>query len=236
MIDNYDSFVAHVLNEYPKEACGYVINNIFTPVINTHSDPINNFSFSETISFELTKHKKYLIVHSHTGNVTTHDPRAPSKEDMEGQQNTLQPWGIVHTNGTEVSEMLIFGPPSQTELLNRPYIPNVYDCFTIARDYFAQNYHIDIGNHSRPVNWQEWNPNYIENTYKKIGFSPVPAENVLSPGDVVLFAIGSRYCNHIGVMLDQETFVHHLHNRLSCTDNIKKWHKQIKKVVRWGYE
>ena len=231
---NYDEFKSHVLHEFPKEACGYIINDIFYPVDNVHPDPVNNFLFPENISFNLTQYDDYIIIHSHTHNILDHDPRIPSIEDMESQINTGKEWWLYHTDGEVISEPLKFGPPNKEDLLNRDYIPNIFDCITIARDYFYKELNIDIGLHPRPVKWEEWNPSYIEDTYAKIGFKKINENIGLLKGDVVLFAIGSRFPNHIGIMLDDKRFIHHLYNRKSSTDILSKWHRQVKKVLRYG--
>ena len=231
---NYEEFKNHILYEYPKEACGYIVDDIFYPVENVHPDPVNSFQFSEDVSFNLLKYDDYIIIHSHTQVNTEHDPRIPSVEDMQSQQNTNKEWWIVHTDGIDISEPLKFGKPNTEDLLDRDYIPNIFDCFTIARDYFYKELSIDIGTHPRPVKWEEWNPLYIEQTYERLNFKVIPENSRLLKGDVVLFAIGSRYVNHIGIILDDEDFIHHLYNRKSSIDHLKKWHRQIKKVLRYG--
>jgi proteasome lid subunit RPN8/RPN11 len=227
---NLTEFKEHILSCYPQEACGVVIDGSFLPLENVHPSPADNFLISERDTFALLG-KTYSVVHSHTMESFSDDPRTPSHEDTISQNNSKVPWGIVHCDGENVSEVLWFGLPSIFPLLGRSYIANVYDCFTLARDYFYNVREIDLGTHPRPVDWQEWNPNYIADTYLSQGFSDItyPME-----GDVLLFAIGSRQINHIGIFLGGDTFIHHLHKRKSCEDSVSKWRQQLIKIVRLG--
>lgn len=227
---NLEEFKAHVVKCYPQEACGVIVEDKFYPTDNVAADPINTFAFSTEASAKLQQlGKGYKIIHSHTMEHCTHDPRVPSEEDMKGQRNSGVEWGIVHCDGENVSQILWFGKPREDSLENRTYIPNVSDCFTIARDYFWQARKVDIGSHPRPAEWQEWNPHYILQTYAKIGFEEVKE---LQEGDVILFSVGSRNVNHIGIYVGEGNFIHHLYNRKSSIDILDKWKRQIVKYLR----
>lgn len=227
---NYNDFKEHILACFPMEGCGIVVSDIFKPFENIHPDPTNYFQFSEKDSKYLLSLKDYKIVHSHTQESFTYDPRTPSVEDMIGQENTQVEWGIVHCDGQAISDILWFGSPKQDELEGRQYIHNVYDCFTLVRDFYFKEFQVDIGSHPRPPEWEEWNPHYITHNYRTLGFKDV--ENSFKYGDVALFAIASRTPNHVGVYLGQDKFIHHLYQRTSAIDSFSKWNRQLIKVVR----
>lgn len=229
---NYDSFQEHILNCFPMEGCGIILENIFIPFENISIDPINYFEFSEKDSkYLLSLSEEYQIIHSHTQESFTYDPRTPSKEDMIGQENTQVEWGIVHCDGKAVSDILWFGSPKTDDLIGRKYIHNVYDCFTLVRDFYFKEFIIDVGSHPRPPEWEEWNPHYINNTYKNLGFIDIKKEDI-KYGDVVLFAIASRTSNHVGIYLGDDKFIHHLYQRTSSIDTFSKWNRQLIKVIR----
>jgi len=232
-IKNLSEFKSHVIECYPQEACGVLVNGVFSPLTNVHPSPADNFMLSEQDSFSLaSKPEKFSIVHSHTMDSFTNDPRTPSYDDMRSQLNLGVQWGIVHCDGISVTEILEFGEPNECDLLGRKYISNVYDCFTIARDFYWQNYAIDFGTHPRPDDWEKWNPHYIENHYKDLGFIDLKYGEPQKYGDILLFKIASNNINHIGVANDLGKFIHHLHNRKSCVDSQEKWHRQLYKVIR----
>jgi len=224
----------HILECYPQEGCGLLIGEDFIPLENEHPEPANNFSLSEKDSFKVMQAgKDAILMHSHTMDKFTDDPRIPSYEDMVGQKNTGIEWGIVHCDGENVSEALCFGKPKKDDLEGRSYITNVYDCFTLARDYYWQEYKIDFGIHPRPANWEEWNQHYIEQNYKDVGFYQLEKGEPYKKGDIALFSIAANYINHIGVILDGDIFIHHLYNKKSCKDSLSRWHRQLTKVLRY---
>jgi cell wall-associated NlpC family hydrolase len=138
----------------------------------------------------------------------------------------------VHTDGKEVSDILWFGKPSTIAYEGRPYISNVYDCFTLARDFLFKEFNYDVGLHPRPADWANWNPHYISKTWASLDFTPV--EDKLQYGDILFFAIASKTINHIGIYLGEDKFIHHLYERLSHLDYLPKWHKQFIKAIRYA--
>lgn len=230
---NLGEFKEHILYCYPQEGCG-IINDedIFIPCENVHDEPINNFMIDLEIS-KLYDGTNYKVVHSHCANFCdiADDPRSPSHADMLSQEATGVPYGIVHCDGENVTDILWFGKDEIEPLINRRYIKNVYDCYTLARDFYRLNFDIDFGSHPRPPDWQSWNPHYITQHYSE-DFVDVPIGAELQKGDILLYAIGSHIINHIGIFIEDDTFIHHLHNRISCEDSISKWHRQFRKTIR----
>jgi len=229
---NYKEFKEHVLYCYPQEAVGYIYQNKFCPLENTHPDPVNNFQLSEKDSFYLCNLQNYSLLHSHTMESFKDDPRTPSYEDMQCQSMLNVEFGIVHCDGLDISDILYFGKPKKDDLIGRTYVHNVYDCFTLARDFYWKEKGIDLGTHPRPADWESWDAGYIENNYKDLGFSDVSAGTTLKRGDILLFNIASRSINHIGVFIKEDIFIHHLYNRKSCEDSVNKWNRQLVKVLR----
>jgi proteasome lid subunit RPN8/RPN11 len=226
---NIEEFKTYVLSKYPEEACGVIVEEVFYAKENIHPSPLDNFMFSQEDTVNLLD-IDYSIIHSHTANSFKVDPRTPSFEDMVGRENTQVPWGIVHCDGESVTDILYFGQVNTEKLVGRDYISNVFDCFTLARDFFYKEFSIDIGLHPRPSDWEEWNPHYISHNYSKTGFTEQTGE--LEFGDILLFSISSRQINHIGIYLEPDKFIHHLHSRKSSEDSISRWSKHLVKTIR----
>jgi cell wall-associated NlpC family hydrolase len=227
---NLEEFHNYVISEFPKEACGILQDGVFIPVENIASDPINFFEFPSKVSLGL-QGIEYSVLHSHTMQEFTHDPRIPSMEDMQGRKASGVPWGIVHSEGENVSDILWFGEITTEPYIGRKYLQNIYDCFTLVRDFYSEHFKVDIGLHPRPADWEGWNPLYIEQNYQTLGFSPVTTAEF---GDILLFSIGSRHINHLGIYLGGDEFYHHLYNRVSCKDSVKKWERQLLKILRYS--
>jgi proteasome lid subunit RPN8/RPN11 len=230
-MNNLEEFKQYVLKCYPQEAVGIIVHNHFIPMENIHNDPCNYFELSSLDCFRIAElTEEYSIVHSHTMETFIDDPRTPSFEDMQGQNNSTVPWGIVHCDGTVVTDILWFGTPRTEVVLGKNYVSNVDDCFTLARDFYYTNFNVDVGVHPRPADWEEWNQHYILQNYAKLGFTEVKKAEF---GDILLFTIASRTVNHIGIFLQEDTFIHHLHGRKSCEDSVSKWNRQLTKIIRY---
>jgi proteasome lid subunit RPN8/RPN11 len=230
LIVNLEELKQHALDCYPQEMCGVIVNNWFIPVENVASDPANCFQFSQENALKFATAQ--AIIHSHTMDKFKEDARIPSREDMISAEASGIPFGIVHCTQGYVSDILWFNETEIMPLLGRKYITNVLDCFTLARDYYRIHNNVDFGLHPRPQDWQEWDAMYIETHYLECGFK-VKQTKTYDPGDILLLAIGSPLINHIGVAINPTTFIHHLHNKVSCEDKIDKWKRQIKLTLAY---
>jgi proteasome lid subunit RPN8/RPN11 len=231
-ISNYEEFVKHVVAMYPQEACGVVVGTKFIPVENTASNPVDEFRFSIKDSLQYAEASG--IIHSHTMRVFKDDPRIPSLADMSSAESSNIPWGIVHCDGENVSDILWFTETYKEPLLGRVYISNVYDCMTLLRDYYRQEYGVKSSSYPRPADWQEWNPLFLQTSIHAAGFRTIDHNEPTRVGDVLLMKLGSNYLNHIAIAISENELLQHLHGRLSGTDSIKKWERFI--VTRMRYE
>jgi len=222
---NLQEFHSHVLACYPQEACGLVIEDSFLPLPNVSTEPIDNFMMEEGTYLTYEDHID-CIIHSHTFIPTTFDARTPSLVDMELAKATALPQGIVHTDGEYISDLLYFNTTTPPALEKRPYICGVYDCFTIVRDFYIQEYNYFIDILPRPPNWEAWDNSYMLSNLDSQGLTKLPVGTPLERGDVLVFRIGSNVPNHVGVYLGQDTFIHHLNKRLSNIDTLPKWDRQ----------
>jgi len=162
------------------------------------------------------------------------DPRTPSHSDMKTQQLLDVEFGIVHCDGENVTDILWFGDNNKLpELIGRKYVNNVTDCYTIARDYYWMKYNLDLGSHPRPADWYEWDSSYIKPHFLSYGFEPlINSDETPIAGDILLFCISTHHINHIGVVIEDDKFLHHLNDRISGYDSIKKWYRQLSMVLR----
>ena len=241
IIHNHTEFEKHILDCYPQEACGVLYQNKFTVVENIHPNPLNNFLFPEHVTESLLGKEDYRILHSHTFLQGNYDLRIPSKDDMINQQNGNVEWGIVHCDGENVSEPLWFGFPSKEELLMRPYVPKIFDCFTLARDYYQQERGLTFPDIPRDVDWESENPNLMKDKCKEFGFTEISIGKEIKVHDLLLFNINSSYANHVGIYVDkgfdmeypEKDFIHHLLERKSCLDNLERWKRNLIGVLRY---
>lgn len=233
-ISNTQTMNDHFLSVYPEEGCGVVVNNKFVPCDNIADDKVEDFRIS---SKDYLKYQKIQgVIHSHTDPYASRfDKRTPSMHDMQGQKVTDLPWGIVNTEGENVSNILWFGLNKPVKILGRQFIHNVYDCLTCTCDYIKLEFNISIPTFPRPMEWDDFNKNFITDSIKEAGFKLLPKETKLDDlvkGDVILFQIRGNYVNHVGVYVGNGKFYHHLIGQLSREDVVMKWNKNIVMYLR----
>lgn len=211
----------------PYEMCGALLTNgevFFVELENSHPDPENYFRICAEELPEIEKKGDILaFVHSHPRGST-----AMSALDAYSSHLHNKPFIIVsHDYQVEWHDV-----PHQAPLVGRDFIPDVLDCYTLIRDYYARELSIDIPDFERTDKWWENEESaslYIEG-FPKAGFVQVPKED-LKRHDVLLVRMGdTKHVNHAliylgddGTLKSEETppcigktlYLHHLYGKKS---------------------
>ena len=160
------------------------------------------------------------VVHSHLG------PPIPSVMDRAACDRLGIPWYIFGEN----DEWTKLEPKEESyDLLGRPFVYGVYDCFTIIKDYYEAQ---DINIFPYEYEWEFWEKGknlYIDN-FEKEGFEIV-TDGSIKIHDLVLMALNSDITNHAGIYVGRGKMLHHAPNRLSCRDNYDGIWKKITRIV-----
>lgn len=232
-ITNWQDVVDYVLSQYPKEACGIInMDNKFIPCDNIADNPLETFKIKSTIFLE---HKVKAILHSHPHDPSKNlelDPRTPSKADMQGQIDTGVEWCIVVTEGENVTQPVWWGDRNhRPPLMDREFIHSLQDCSAFATDWLYKEYGVDLPYYPREYDWFLTGNNFIEDHYSDWGFRDVTNEP-RQRGDITLYRIRSQVVNHMGVMLDENTIVHHQWGRFPKTEPYSVWEKYVTRRIR----
>lgn len=99
-------------------------------------------------------------------------------------------------------------------LLGRPFEHGIQDCYTLARDFYRQNFDLHLADYARPNQWWENGLNLYMDNFRAEGFELV---DDLRPriGDAFLLAIHSEVPNHAAIYVGDGEIIHHLYGRLS---------------------
>ena len=222
----------YILQQYPFEACGVVSRDLFVPIENIASSPSECFLMPKGTYIE---HEDNLsaVVHSHThDSVLGVDPRLPSEADMRLAEATGVLQGIYHCTPKGVSQALWFNQKVPPTLIDRDYIPNVFDCYTIVRDYYKLNYDYSLAMLPRTATWSKDSPSLMLENLENQGLTKVRNIGKLVEGDVLVFCIGSSLPTHVAIYLKDGEFIHHLNGRKSSTDTLTRWGKQFHSAYR----
>lgn len=233
-ITNAKNMKSYMLEQYPKEGCGFIVDGKFVPCKNTAKEPELDFRIDEQ---DYLKYKVEGVVHSHTP-ATKHpryDMRTPSMLDMQSQKAMGVPWGIVGCDGENVTDPIWWGLETPQDLMDRPYIPSVYDCLTLACDYYKLKFGITLPTFPRPAEWDNYKKTMITDGIEVSGFRRLSRNtpiNKLQHGDFVLMAVRRNYVNHVGVVTEDMKLLHQIENRFPTVDHIQPWVNNVQMFLR----
>lgn len=224
-----DAIRKHAEKEYPREACGLILNiegkERYVPCRNIAErqsefilEPAD-FAAAEDIGDIIS------IVHSHCN-----QPSNPSQADLVGCESSGLPWHIISWPNESWSYLEPKG--YRAPLLGREFSHGLLDCYALIRDWYRESLGIELIDFDRSEEWWKKGGNlYLEN-FEKAGFRPV--ENV-AKGDVILMQVASPVVNHAGIYLGDDVMIHHLMGRLSCREVYGGyWRKHTRMVIRYG--
>jgi proteasome lid subunit RPN8/RPN11 len=209
----------HSESVYPDESVGIIVDGKYIAIENAHKDPLNNFKIHPDILVKYAN-KIQAVIHSHP---LENHPGHPSEADMTTQLKWNIPFGIQLINESGAGNILWFGDQIPTaDLVGRPYIFGVYDCFSIWRDYYRIELSINIPEIPRSdYFWKDG-----EDLYRKhatnLGFVEVDPNN-MQKHDVVLIKLRARVPNHAILYLGGDSGLHHMPFKLSCNETISRY-------------
>ncbi len=234
------AILEHYKRDYPREQCGFIIDNAYVPVRNI-STQLNSFEIDPMDYLQATKLGKIkALVHSHPDGSTD-----PSKIDKIQMQSYDFDWVI--TNGIEIA---VHSPePFKLPLLGREYRHGLVDCYTIWKDYYERELGIIMQDYKRDDNWWD-NPDsdelYLDN-YKAEGFVEVSIDDI-QKHDVMLCKVGrTDKVNHAAIFIgdgkltSEDTppvygsnlILHHPYDKLSVREIAgSNWQSRTALVIR----
>lgn len=225
-----EQFVSHANRDYPLEACGVVIKvgkkHKYFPCRNIEKR--DNFScHPEDVVAASEEGEIVAVFHSHTnGNdsFTEADKLFCNSSTFPFILYSL-PLGNFHFIHPE-SDAIV-------PLIGRTYVAGKQDCFAIAKDYYKQEYNIDVPEKERWELWWKDGVNLInEDAWEELGFTCV-LDGTLLKGDIIVMQNGSKYPDHLAVYIGDQKILHHCYKQLSRRDlYIGQWVNNTVYVLR----
>lgn len=229
----FTDFKAHVLQEYPKEACGLIRQGKYVPCENVHSEPTKAFKIAAKDLIEPYE----AVLHSHPYHLgddsfkLKNNPAWASARDIEVFNQGNTPWGIVCTDGEGVSQINWLFNTQSYPVLGREFSHGTFDCYATVRDWYFQERGLDLPNYPRQYDWWNNGQDLYTQNFKDAGFYEITEEEA-DIGDAVLMRVMSPVPNHAAVISGNNEITHHLFHRLSETDRLNKWKKVIVMYLR----
>jgi cell wall-associated NlpC family hydrolase len=108
------------------------------------------------------------------------------------------------------------------------------DCYGLLRDFYRDNFSVDLPNIARPENFWENGMNLYMDNYYQCGFRAIDVHPTQwQVGDVFLMAILSNTPNHVAMLVEDGRILHHLYGNLSTVEFYSgKWRDRTVGVFR----
>jgi proteasome lid subunit RPN8/RPN11 len=214
---------AHAIEAFEAsaiECCGFILNTgEVMPCENTSDAPETNFVISAQECTKAYRRGVAAIYHSHVSGDGSF-----SWSDGKGCRSTGKPWVLYNIPTNDFNSI---DPNGAAPYLNRRFCWWIQDCYELIRDYYRQEFSINLDLFERPelsstprIRWQPKDWNGFQESFQSQCFFKIDENQKIKRGDVILFALHGGNANHIGVMHDLENghFLHQLAGDLSRVD------------------
>lgn len=207
-----NAIMAHAKEGYPSEVCGVVVKKgrtvTYVPCVNLATNSTEEFDMCpESYSAAEELGDVVGIVHSHpdgTSRPSIADVAVMSRnreiELMVDPDSKPIPWHIVSWPEGDYRQVI---PEAPGSLLGRPFVHNVWDCWSTCESYYKKYHGITFRSFHREDRWWEIEDttSFYEEFYEECGFHQVSV-NDIKPGDLIIMQIGRTFHpNHAGVYL-----------------------------------
>ena len=210
-----------------REVCGFVVysegNILFKECKNTSQDP-NQFKIRSADFLRIKTSCKILYVfHSHI--LSDSEPSEIDKQKSDSCGYKFLIYSLV-------SKTFSYYEPNGFVI---PYVGRDFnigskDCFSLARDYFFNEFGIVIRDYPRTEFWKNKNPNLIVDNFKKENFSEI-SESDLKRNDTILIEDPrTGILCHILIYMGNNEILHHPNGRKSTIENYSERYRKLSKI------
>lgn len=220
----------------PEECCGFVATDgkrqrVFRSP-NLAADPSRDFATCENV-WRAVEDSGWEVIAGYHSHVNM--PPVPSPADKTVSERFKMPYVIV---GWPTDAWDVYMPSGwRAELLGRPFVHGILDCYTLARDYFDMKCGIALPNYDREDSW--WFPLvetedgrrvrtdgpgrvigppldlYMEK-FSEAGF--IAVDDPRMHDALIIQTARSPVANHCAVYLGDGLIMHHVQDRVSAIE------------------
>ncbi len=216
----------HALEEQPKECCGLIVqkgeNYEAFPCKNDSNEPnkfkLNCFDYLKASNMGDIK----ALYHSHFN--------SSDFSLFDKQQSKVNKLKYILYFAPE-NEFKIFDPniDKLSDYLGLKFIPQIQDCFTLAKLYYKKEFNIPINGYTWHQDCLENGQKLFDNNYIREGFIKV---SELKKNDCILFKFRKDFSEHCAIYLGDNLILHQPIEKLSRIDELSRYKKYLNYIVR----
>lgn len=198
-----------------QESCGFVLHNAeVVQVPNSAPDPVHDFRIAASDYAHWDKEGIRGVWHSHL------ELDGFSPVDQQVLAADTLPWAVYTLASDRFHQC---DPTSVAPLVGRPFVYGIYDCYSLVSDKLSELGAI-IPPWPRGA-WGEWDtPGFTPFDEQWANFGQRVSTD-FRHGDVLFFNLGKHpgHTDHVGVVIEPGTFLHHPASRTSRLDRLSPW-------------
>lgn len=210
-----------------REICGFVVycdgKTSFKKCKNYSPDD-NQFKISSRDLLRIKTSSKILyVVHSHVLSDSS-----PSEID----KNKSESCGYKFLIYSVVSKDFSFYEPSNMKLsyIGKSFHFGSSDCFSLARDYYFNEFGINIKDYPRTEFWKNKNPNLIVDNFKNEGFYEISKEELRKHDAILIEDPRTNIVCHILIYMGNNEILHHPNHRMSSIQIYSDDYRKLSKI------
>lgn len=108
-----------------------------------------------------------------------------------------------------------------TRYIGREFNHGTDDCYGLVRDFYKNEFDIDLTNYARSDFWWNNGENLYMDNFKNEGFYLLDDSEEPQFGDIYLIAFKAKVACHAAIYIGENKVLHHIVNRLSAVDSYK---------------
>jgi len=223
--------IDHARREYPRESCGFAVvvkgRQVYWPAENLSHERDVFIIDPQSYADADEAGEIVAVIHSHPDL-----PASPSQADRTACEASALPWFIVSLPDCVWAELYPNG--YKAPLVGREWAHGVQDCYTLVRDWYAQEMVLQLPDFYRDDEWWLKGQNLYLDNFEACGFVEVPFSEI-RPGDALLMKVFSPVPCHAAIYLGDEMILHHMQGRLSCRERLTgAYLSRVSNVVRYN--
>lgn len=221
----------HVSAEYPKEACGLIVETgtgqRFIPCRNVAENPADTFTLSPDDYLAASELGEIImVIHSHPDVVQL----VPSEMDRIQCDHSGVEWGIMSWPD---GDFCTLSPRGDRELAGRRWVLGHADCWSLIMDYYRMEHGIIVKNYSVDREWWvDGKENLYDDNWHAEGFVEIDVSGMRA-GDMIMMRVQAPVTNHAAIYLGDNIMIHHMFGNLSARVPYGKYYRdRTVRVVR----